>query len=111
MSNSNVLRFCDFGVISLGPKQGENTLVMRNLSKATLQGLSALLGASRNLNDQLRQEEWATCLKDISLGSKITVMTAQRDYLKKLQRKKMSTPEIRKLARLVTRKGRGERSK
>ena len=68
---------------------------MRNLGKPTLQGLSALLGASRNLNDQLRQEEWATCLKDISLGSKITVMTAQRDYLKKLQRKKMSTPEIR----------------
>ena len=95
----------------MGTNTGREYLVMRNLSKATLQGLSALLGASRNLNDQLQQEEWATCLKDISLGSKITVMTAQRDYLKKLQRKKMSTPEIRKLARLVTRKGRGERSK
>ena len=75
-----------------------------------MQCLSALLSASGNLNDQLQQEEWATCLKDISMGSKITVMTAQRDYLKKLQRKKMSTPKIRKLARLITRKGRGKRS-
>ena len=33
----------------MGTNTGREYLVMRNLSKATLQGLSALLGASRNL--------------------------------------------------------------
>ena len=58
----------------MGTNTGREYLVMRNLSKATLQGLSALLGASRNLNDQLQQEEWATCLKDISIGRVYLVM-------------------------------------
>ena len=76
---------------------------MRNLTRKTLDSFGAFFA---HLDPVIKlQTEPATLLRDISLGSEVTVLVSQMNFLKTLVRRNGSTPEVAILATRITQGG------
>ena len=73
---------------------------MRFLTRKTLFLTRVLAENCLQLNPRIEQSD---LLRDLSLGSSVTTLTRQRNFLEFLQRNKLATPEIEFLAKRIHR--------